>query len=242
MRTERCMHRLREHTGGGSAFRRVRIQQTIRRIAGRRGINVVLDHDAVDVARGQLTARRSGEAGHIRHKPVGLLIDKAARYAAERIVRAEAEYIRERGGIVCAAGRPAQRLEQPGGRQGTQLSGSMVQRRRQRCMIHAQRRNSLRAPPVGRRSRVDDMGDCIARNALHRGSKNMTGGIGWHNISPFPEFKRAAHRPAQTDFPQAPANSITQNIAKCQKKRYTNLRQKMRREKRALWRSSSRAL
>lgn len=113
VRTERCMHRLREHTGGGGAFRCVRIQQTIRRIAGRRGINVVLDHDAVDVARGQLTARRSGEAGHIRHKPVGLLVDKATRHAAERIVRAEAEYIRERGGIVCGAGRPAQRLEQP---------------------------------------------------------------------------------------------------------------------------------
>lgn len=94
---------------GASASR-----QTIRRIVGRCGINVVLDHDAVDVARGQLTARRCGEAGHIRHKPVGLLVDKAARHAAERIVRAEAEYIRERGGIVCGAGRPAQRLEQPG--------------------------------------------------------------------------------------------------------------------------------
>ena len=39
-----------------------------------------------------------------------------------------------------------------------------------------------------------------------------------------------ACRPAQADFPQVPANSITQNIAKCQKKRYTNLRQKMRRK------------
>ncbi|MFQ9126502.1 MAG: hypothetical protein ACLR4Z_06560 [Butyricicoccaceae bacterium] len=53
------------------------------------------------------------------------------------------------------------------------------------------------------------MGDRIARNALHRSSKNMTGGIGWHNISPFQNSRERLRRPAQTDFPQAPANSIT---------------------------------